>query len=80
MTEVESIKNDATAKSIVIKTLIALALGILIMVMPRPENLTPEGHRFLALLITAVVLWVTEAVPIGVTALIAGAGLILLNI
>jgi hypothetical protein len=30
MAEVESIKNDATAKSIVIKTLIALALGILI--------------------------------------------------
>jgi solute carrier family 13 (sodium-dependent dicarboxylate transporter), member 2/3/5 len=46
MAEVESIKNDATAKSIVIKTLIALALGILIMMMPRPENLTPEGHRF----------------------------------
>jgi solute carrier family 13 (sodium-dependent dicarboxylate transporter), member 2/3/5 len=80
MAEVESIKNDATAKSIVIKTLIALALGILIIIMPRPENLTPEGHRFLALLITAVVLWVTEAVPIGVTALIAGAGLILLQI
>jgi solute carrier family 13 (sodium-dependent dicarboxylate transporter), member 2/3/5 len=80
MAEVESIKNDATAKSIIIKTLIALGLGIIIMLMPRPENLTPEGHRFLALLITIVVLWVSEAVPIGVTALIAGAGLILLQI
>jgi solute carrier family 13 (sodium-dependent dicarboxylate transporter), member 2/3/5 len=80
MAEVESIKNDATAKSIIIKTLIALALGILIMLLPRPENLTPEGHRFLALLITVVVLWVSEAVPIGVTALVAGASLILLQI
>ncbi len=80
MAEVESIKNDATAKSIIIKTLIALALGILIMMLPRPENLTPEGHRFLALLITVVVLWVSEAVPIGVTALLAGASLILLKI
>jgi solute carrier family 13 (sodium-dependent dicarboxylate transporter), member 2/3/5 len=80
MAEVESIKNDATAKSIVIKTLIALALGILIMMMPRPENLSPEGHRLLALLTTVVFLWVSEAVPIGVTALLAGAGLILLKI
>ncbi len=80
MAEVESIKKEATAISIIIKSLIALALGIAIMMLPRPENLTPEGHRFLALLITVVVLWVSEAVPIGVTALVAGAGLILLHI
>jgi solute carrier family 13 (sodium-dependent dicarboxylate transporter), member 2/3/5 len=42
------------------------------MLLPRPDNLTPEGHRLLALLITVVILWVTEAVPIGVTALLAG--------
>jgi solute carrier family 13 (sodium-dependent dicarboxylate transporter), member 2/3/5 len=80
MAEVESIKNEATPKSIIIKSLLALALGILIMMLPRPENLTPEGHRLLALLITVVFLWVSEAVPIGVTALLAGAGLILLKI
>jgi sodium-dependent dicarboxylate transporter 2/3/5 len=80
MAEVESIKNEATTKSIIIKSLFALALGILIMMLPRPENLTPEGHRLLALLITVVFLWVSEAVPIGVTALLAGAGLILLKI
>ncbi len=80
MAEVESIKNEATAKSILIKSLIALALGILVLMLPRPENLTPEGHRLLALLTTVVFLWVSEAVPIGVTALLAGAGLILLKI
>jgi sodium-dependent dicarboxylate transporter 2/3/5 len=80
MAEVESIKNEATAKSILIKSLIALALGILVLMFPRPENLTPEGHRLLALLTTVVFLWVSEAVPIGVTALLAGAGLILLKI
>jgi solute carrier family 13 (sodium-dependent dicarboxylate transporter), member 2/3/5 len=80
MAEVESIKKDATAKSIIIKSLIALGLGIMVLMMPRPENLTPEGHRLLALLTTIVILWVTEAVPIGVTALLAGSGLILLNI
>jgi solute carrier family 13 (sodium-dependent dicarboxylate transporter), member 2/3/5 len=79
MAEVESIKKEATTKSIIIKSLIALGLGILVMMLPRPENLTPEGHRLLALLTTIVILWVTEAVPIGVTALLAGAGLILLK-
>ncbi len=80
MAEVESIKQEATAKSIIIKSLIALGLGILVIMLPRPESLTPEGHRLLALLTTIVILWVTEAVPIGVTALLAGAGLILLKI
>ncbi|HSM75482.1 MAG TPA: hypothetical protein VK852_12625 [Desulfobacterales bacterium] len=48
------------------------------MLLPQPDNLTPEGHRLRALLTTVVILWVTEAVPIGVTALLAGAGLFLL--
>jgi solute carrier family 13 (sodium-dependent dicarboxylate transporter), member 2/3/5 len=80
MAEIESIRNEATAKSIVIKSSTALLLGIVIMMLPRPENLSPEGHRLLALLATVVFLWVSEAVPIGVTALLAGAGLILLKI
>jgi solute carrier family 13 (sodium-dependent dicarboxylate transporter), member 2/3/5 len=80
MAEVESIKKEATTKSIIIKSLIALGLGILVFMLPTPDNLTPEGHRLLALLTTIVILWVTEAVPIGVTALLAGAGLILLKI
>ena len=80
MADVESIKKEVTTTSIVIKSVVALALGILILMLPRPDNLTPEGHRLLALLTTIVVLWVSEAVPIGVTALLAGAGLILLKI
>ena len=80
MAEVESIKKEVSTKSIVIKSMIALALGILVMMLPRPDNLNPEGHRLLALLITVVFLWVSEAVPIGVTALLAGAGLILLKV
>ncbi|MBF0232074.1 MAG: anion permease [Desulfamplus sp.] len=80
MAEVESMKAPATTRSIVIKTLIALALGIGIMLLPRPVNLTPEGQRLLGLLVTVVFLWVSEAVPIGATALLSGAGLILLKI
>ncbi|MCG6905934.1 MAG: anion permease [Desulfobacteraceae bacterium] len=80
MAEVESIEKEVTTTSIVIKSVVALAVGILILMLPRPDNLTPEGHRLLALLTTIVILWVSEAVPIGVTALLAGAGLILLKI
>jgi sodium-dependent dicarboxylate transporter 2/3/5 len=80
MADVESRKKEVSTRSIIIKTAIALALGILVMLLPRPDNLTPQGHRLLALLTTVVILWVIEAVPIGVTALLAGAGLILLKI
>lgn len=69
-----------SVKSIVISVLISLGIGILIAILPTPAGLSPEGHKFLALLITVILLWVTEAVPIGVTALIAAAGLILFNI
>jgi sodium-dependent dicarboxylate transporter 2/3/5 len=48
--------------------------------LPTPEGLSVQAHRFLALLITVVLLWVTEALPIGATALIAGGGLILFKI
>lgn len=80
MTEVESIKEPASARSIIIKVVIALALGIGVMLLPQPENLPVEGQRLLGLLLIVVFLWVSEAVPIGATALIAAAGLILLKI
>ncbi|MBF0259909.1 MAG: anion permease [Desulfamplus sp.] len=80
MAEVESINKPASIKSITIKVAIALGLGIGIMLLPRPVNLPPEGQRLLGLLITVVFLWVSEAVPIGATALIAAASMILLKI
>jgi solute carrier family 13 (sodium-dependent dicarboxylate transporter), member 2/3/5 len=80
MAEIASPPTDVSVRSILIKAAIALVLGIGVMLLPRPENLTPEGQRLLALLTMVVILWVTEAVPIGVTALLAGAGLIFLNI
>jgi solute carrier family 13 (sodium-dependent dicarboxylate transporter), member 2/3/5 len=81
MADVDSLtKKEVNTRSIIIKAGIALAVGIVVMMLPRPDNLTPEGHRLLALLSTVVLLWVTEAVPIGVTALLAGAGLILLRV
>ena len=67
-------------KVIIIKSFIALLVGFCIYLLPTPDNLKPEGHRLLALLTAVVILWVTEAIPIGVTALLAGSGLILFGI
>jgi hypothetical protein len=59
-----------SGKAMVIKLLIALGIGILIMMLPRPENLPVEGHRLAAILLPVVFLWVSEAIPIGITALL----------
>jgi solute carrier family 13 (sodium-dependent dicarboxylate transporter), member 2/3/5 len=80
MADVELKKKEVSAQSIIIKAAIAFIFGVVVLMLPRPDNLTPEGHRLLALLTTIVLLWVTEAVPIGVTALLAGSGLILLKV
>ncbi len=69
-----------SGKSILIKSFIAVALGLIVAFLPTPEKLTPEGQRLLALLTTVLILWVTEAIPIGVTALCVGGGMIMFNI
>ncbi|EPR33114.1 sodium/sulfate symporter [Alkalidesulfovibrio alkalitolerans DSM 16529] len=71
---------EQSGRSIIIKVLLAIAVGLGVYALPTPDNLSPEGHRFLALLLSIVILWVTEAIPIGVSALVAAAGLILFGI
>jgi sodium-dependent dicarboxylate transporter 2/3/5 len=65
-----------SGKAMIIKLLIALGIGIFIYLLPRPENLPPEGHRLAAILLPVVFLWVSEAIPIGITALLATAAMI----
>lgn len=72
--------TEQSGRSIIIKVIIALAVGLGIYLIPTPPNLPIEGHKFLALLITVVILWVSEAIPIGVSALCAAAGMILFGI
>ena len=77
------IEEDTVVKSnrsILIGVLVALAAGLFIYALPTPEGLSPAGHRYLALLVTIIILWVSEALPIGVTGLLAGASLILFQI
>lgn len=60
--------------------LIAVAAGMAIYLLPTPEGLSLRGHKFLAFLVTIMILWTAEAVSVGVTALAVGAGLALFNI
>ena len=59
----------------VAKLAAGIALFLVVLLMPRPEGLTPEGQRALAVMVLAVVFWATEALPISVTGL---AGVVLL--
>ena len=55
---------------------VALLICITILLLPTIEGLSSRGQSFLALLAMVLVLWVSEAIPIGITALLAGGGLI----
>ena len=48
----------------------ALAVGAVLLVLPAPAGLPPHGQRAGALFFFALILWVTEAIPIAVTALV----------
>lgn len=50
---------------------VAWAMFFLVLwVMPLPENLPPAGKATLAVLVWATIMWITEAVPVGVTGLL----------
>ena len=56
------------------KLLLAVAVFLGILLMPAPPGLTEEGQRALAVVLLAVILWATEAIPVPV----AGVGGVLL--
>lgn len=59
---------------------VGVIFGILLFLIPRPEGLTPEGKDTLILFILIIYFWATEALPLPVTALGAGVGLVLFGI
>lgn len=46
------------------------AIFILLLLLPRPEALTPEAWRVMAMAALMITLWITEAIPIPVTSLL----------
>ncbi len=49
----------------------AIAGAMLVLLLPAPEGLRPEAQRTAAVFVMAVILWATEALPVGVTSLLA---------
>jgi sodium-dependent dicarboxylate transporter 2/3/5 len=62
------------------KMLVGLFLGAVVVLLPTPEGLTAAGHRTLALFLVLIYFWATEALPLPVTALAAGVGLVVLGV
>lgn len=48
-----------------------LAVAAAVLLMPAQPGLSPEGQRVLAILVAAVVLWATEALPVAVSSILA---------
>ena len=69
-------------KSKLIVILGAIITGILIALLPLQEwlHITPEGHKLISVIAIVIVLWVTEAVDVAVTALLAAVLVIFLGI
>ncbi len=62
------------------KLLVGAILATVLFLLPAPGGLTVDGKNALALFALIVYLWATEALPLPVTALGAGVGLVLLGI
>ena len=58
---------------------LAPAVFLLLLALPMP-GLSPAAHRLAAVLATVVVLWVTEALPLAVTALLGAAACVVLQV
>ena len=50
--------------------LLGAVTALLVILLPTPENLSPEGHKTAALFLLMGIWWATEAVPVAVTALV----------
>jgi sodium-dependent dicarboxylate transporter 2/3/5 len=60
-------------------TILAPIVFIVMLLVPMP-GLKPEAHRLAAVMATVIVLWLTEALPMPVTALLGAAACVLLRV
>ena len=60
-------------------TVLAPIVFVVMLLAPMP-GLRPEAHRLAAVMATVIVLWLTEALPMPVTALLGAAACVLLRV
>jgi len=64
-----NVGNRTGAAAFVVCIVFALACGI-IMILPSPKGLSPEGQRVLSIALFAIGLWSTELLPMAVTGML----------
>ena len=79
-TKIRTSDNPKLQLSKLIGLPLGVVLFIVVLLIPTPEGLSPEAHRVGALTILMSVWWLTEAVPIYVTALVPLAMLPILRV
>ncbi len=62
------------------KMAVGVIIATILFLLPTPDGLSREGHNALALFFLLVYFWATEALPLPVSALGAGVGLVALGI
>lgn len=62
------------------KMAVGVVLAAVLFFLPTPEGLSESGHAALALFLFLIYFWATEALPLPVTALLAGVGLVVLDV
>ncbi|MDQ3650466.1 MAG: DASS family sodium-coupled anion symporter [Acidobacteriota bacterium] len=75
--------SDAEARFERVRRVVGFALApivfLIVLLLPL-AGLKPEAHRLAAVMATVIVLWVTEALPLPVTALLGAAGCVVLRV
>jgi sodium-dependent dicarboxylate transporter 2/3/5 len=81
--ELDPVAADGDARLLRLRTLAGLTLAPLlfavVLLLPLP-SLKPTAHRLASILAAVVVLWITEAIPLPLTALVAAAACVLLQV
>ncbi len=62
-------KSRLSTRNLII-VLATIAVYFIIVSLPRPEELSPEGLKAIALMVCALIFWVLDVLPVGVTALL----------
>jgi sodium-dependent dicarboxylate transporter 2/3/5 len=78
--EIEGLaRRDSSAARGRLGMLLALAAFVSLLLAPLP-SLTPEAHRLAAIMSAVVILWVSEALPMPVSALLGAIGCVVLRV
>ena len=60
--------------------IVGLLVGLVVVLLPPPDGLSPQGMRSLALLATAIIFLVAEPIPLPATALLIAVGQVVLGL